>query len=190
MFDEIEKAHEDVFNIFLQILDDGRLTDNKGKTVDFKNTIIIMTSNIGSEYLLENKNEEHVENDIKLKVMSVLKSRFKPEFLNRVDDTIMFKPLSESGIKKIIDIFLSELSLRLKDKNIEIEVTDEAKTIIAREGYDVVYGARPLKRYIQNTLENKLARMIIKGELNYGSKVKIDGFDKEITIIPISWLIK
>jgi ATP-dependent Clp protease ATP-binding subunit ClpB len=185
LFDEIEKAHEDIFNIFLQILDDGRLTDNKGKTVDFKNTIIIMTSNIGSEYLLENKNEEHVEEDIKLKVMNVLKSRFKPEFLNRVDDTIMFKPLSEAGIKKIIDIFLNEVSLRLKDKNIEIEVTDKAKVIMASEGYDVVYGARPLKRYIQNTLENKLARMIIKGDINYGSKVRIDGFNEEITIEPI-----
>jgi ATP-dependent Clp protease ATP-binding subunit ClpB len=186
LFDEIEKAHEDVFNIFLQILDDGRLTDNKGKTVDFKNTIIIMTSNIGSEYLLENKNEEHVEEDIKLKVISVLKSRFKPEFLNRVDDTIMFKPLSEFGIKKIIDIFLNEVSLRLKDKNIEIEVTDEAKEIMVREGYDVVYGARPLKRYIQNTLENKLARMIIKGEINYGSNVRIDASDEEVTIETVS----
>jgi len=185
LFDEIEKAHEDVFNIFLQILDDGRLTDNKGKTVDFKNTIIIMTSNIGSEYLLENKNENHVEEDIKNKVMNVLKSRFKPEFLNRVDDIIMFKPLSEVGIKKIIDIFLNEVSLRLKDKNIEIEVTDKAKAIMAREGYDVVYGARPLKRYIQNTLENKLARMIIKGDVNYGSKVRIDRFNEEITIEPI-----
>ncbi|AWK49820.1 ATP-dependent chaperone ClpB [Clostridium beijerinckii] len=186
LFDEIEKAHEDVFNIFLQILDDGRLTDNKGKTVDFKNTIIIMTSNIGSEYLLENKNEEHVDDEIKSKVMSVLKSRFKPEFLNRVDDTIMFKPLSEVGIKKIIDIFLNEVKLRLKDKNIEIEVTDDAKVIMAREGYDVVYGARPLKRYIQNTLENKLARMIIKGDINYGSKVRINGANDEINITTVS----
>ncbi|MFT8349362.1 ATP-dependent chaperone ClpB [Clostridium saccharoperbutylacetonicum] len=185
LFDEIEKAHEDVFNIFLQILDDGRLTDNKGKTVDFKNTIIIMTSNIGSEYLLENKNEEHVEEEIKAKVMSVLKSRFKPEFLNRVDDTIMFKPLAEAGIKKIIDIFLRDVGLRLKDKNIEIEVTEEAKLIMAREGYDVVYGARPLKRYIQNILENRLARMIIKGDLIYGSKVRIDGNGEEITIEPV-----
>ncbi len=185
LFDEIEKAHEDVFNIFLQILDDGRLTDNKGKTVDFKNSIIIMTSNIGSEYLLENTNEDHVNEEIKSKVMSVLKSRFKPEFLNRVDDTIMFKPLTESGIKKIIDIFLMEVSLRLNDKNIQIEVTDKAKTIMAREGYDVVYGARPLKRYIQNTLENRLARMIIKGELGYGSKVMIDGEGEEIIIRPV-----
>lgn len=185
LFDEIEKAHEDVFNIFLQILDDGRLTDNKGKTVDFKNTIIIMTSNIGSEYLLENKNEDHVEDDIKNKVMNVLKSRFKPEFLNRVDDIIMFKPLSEIGIKKIIDIFLGDVGKRLKEKNIEIEVTDEAKIIMAREGYDIVYGARPLKRYIQNSLENRLARMIIKGELNYGAKVRIHGVDDEILIIPV-----
>lgn len=185
LFDEIEKAHEDVFNIFLQILDDGRLTDNKGKTVDFKNTIIIMTSNIGSQHLLENKNEDVVEPEIKDKVMYELKSRFKPEFLNRVDDIIMFKPLSETCIKKIIDIFLGEVGRRLKDKNIEIEVTDSAKTIMAKEGYDVVYGARPLKRYIQNTLENRLARMIIKGDLTYGSKVRIDGVDDEITITPV-----
>ena len=186
LFDEIEKAHEDVFNIFLQILDDGRLTDNKGKTVDFKNTIIIMTSNIGSEYLLENKNEDHVEEDIKAKVMAILKTRFKPEFLNRVDDIIMFKPLTESGIKKIIDIFLKDVSRRLKDKNIAIEVTDAAKTIMAKEGYDPHYGARPLKRYIQNTLENKLARMIIKGQVTYGSKVRIDGENDEIIITPVS----
>ena len=185
LFDEIEKAHEDVFNIFLQILDDGRLTDNKGKTVDFKNTIIIMTSNIGSQYLLENNNEDTVQPEIKDKVMNELKLRFKPEFLNRVDDIIMFKPLSESGIKKIIDIFLKDVSRRLKEKNIEIEVTDAAKTIMANEGYDVVYGARPLKRYIQNTLENRLARMIISGTVSYGSKVKIDGKDDEITITPV-----
>lgn len=185
LFDEIEKAHEDVFNIFLQILDDGRLTDNKGKTVDFKNTIIIMTSNIGSQYLLENNNEDAVQPEIKDKVMNELKLRFKPEFLNRVDDIIMFKPLSESGIKKIIDIFLKDVSRRLKEKNIEIEVTDAAKTIMANEGYDVVYGARPLKRYIQNTLENRLARMIIRGDLNYGSKVRIDGVGDEITITPV-----
>ena len=188
LFDEIEKAHEDVFNIFLQILDDGRLTDNKGKTVDFKNTIIIMTSNIGSEYLLENTNEDHVDEGIRSKVMTVLKSRFKPEFLNRVDDIIMFKPLSENGIKKIIDLFLGEVAGRLKEKNISIEVTDEAKTIMAREGYDVVYGARPLKRYIQNTLENKLARMIIRGDIGYSSKVKIDGQNDEIVIVPTGYL--
>ena len=182
LFDEIEKAHEDVFNIFLQILDDGRLTDNKGKTVDFKNTIIIMTSNIGSSYLLENKSEDTVDEGIRNQVMNEMKLRFKPEFLNRVDDIIMFKPLSENGIKKIIDIFLREISGRLKDRNITLEVTDAAKTIMAREGYDPVYGARPLKRYIQNTLENTLARKIIKGEIGYGSNVVVDAEEDQIVI--------
>lgn len=183
LFDEIEKAHEDVFNIFLQILDDGRLTDNKGKTVDFKNTIIIMTSNIGSSYLLENTSEDTVDEEIRNNVMNEMKLRFKPEFLNRVDDIIMFKPLSENGIKKIIDIFLKEVSNRLKDKNITLQVTDEAKTFMAKEGYDPVYGARPLKRYIQNTLENSLARKIIKGEIGYGSNVVVDVKDENIIIL-------
>ncbi|MGN2337408.1 ATP-dependent chaperone ClpB [Clostridium cagae] len=186
LFDEIEKAHDDVFNIFLQILDDGRLTDNKGKTVDFKNTIIIMTSNIGSNYLLENKSEDYIEPNIKEDVMNQLKLRFKPEFLNRVDDIIMFKPLSENGIKKIINIFLNEVNNRLKDKNIELEVTDSAKSIMVKEGYDPIYGARPLKRYIQNTLENSLARMIIKGDLIYGSKVIVDGDNEEIILKPVN----
>lgn len=182
LFDEIEKAHEDVFNIFLQILDDGRLTDNKGKTVDFKNTIIIMTSNIGSSYLLENTSEDTIEPEIREAVMNEMKVRFKPEFLNRVDDIIMFKPLSENGITKIIDIFLREVSNRLKDKNIILEITPEAKHIMAQEGYDPVYGARPLKRYIQNTLENKLARKIITGEITYGSNVIINGENDQIVI--------
>ena len=182
LFDEIEKAHEDVFNIFLQILDDGRLTDNKGKTVDFKNTIIIMTSNIGSSYLLENKSEDTIEESIRNQVMNEMKLRFKPEFLNRVDDIIMFKPLSENGIKKIIDIFLKEVSGRLKDKNITLEVTDKAKTIMAKEGYDPVYGARPLKRYIQNSIENNLARKIIKGDIGYGSSVIVDEEEDQLVI--------
>ncbi|MDS0525076.1 ATP-dependent chaperone ClpB [Clostridium sp. SHJSY1] len=182
LFDEIEKAHEDVFNMFLQILDDGRLTDNKGKTVDFKNTIIIMTSNIGSQYLLENESEDEVSEQSKKLVMTALKNKFKPEFLNRVDDTIMFKPLSETGIKKIIEIFLDEVRGRLKDKNIILEITDDAKNILVKEGYDVVYGARPLKRYIQNTLENSLARKIIKGDVHYGSNVVVDGIEDELTI--------
>ncbi|WP_105176093.1 ATP-dependent chaperone ClpB [Clostridium cagae] len=186
LFDEIEKAHDDVFNIFLQILDDGRLTDNKGKTVDFKNTIIIMTSNIGSNYLLENKSEDYIESSIKEDVMNQLKLRFKPEFLNRVDDIIMFKPLSENGIKKIIDIFLDEVKNRLKDKNIELEVTDSAKSIMVKEGYDPIYGARPLKRYIQNTLENNLARMIIKGDLIYGSKAIVDRDNEGIILKPVN----
>ncbi|ASW43807.1 ATP-dependent chaperone ClpB [Clostridium isatidis] len=182
LFDEIEKAHDDVFNIFLQILDDGRLTDNKGKTVDFKNTIIIMTSNIGSSSLLENKGEDSIDEEIRNRVMNEMKLRFKPEFLNRVDDIIMFKPLTENGIKKIIDIFLEEVSERLKDRNISLRVTEEAKSLMAREGYDPVYGARPLRRYIQNTIENSLARKIIKGEIGYGSNVIIDLEDEEFII--------
>jgi len=182
LFDEIEKAHDDVFNIFLQILDDGRLTDNKGKTVDFKNTIIIMTSNIGSSSLLENKGEDSIDEEIRNRVMNEMKLRFKPEFLNRVDDIIMFKPLTENGIKKIIDIFLEEVSERLKDRNISLKVTEEAKSLMAREGYDPVYGARPLRRYIQNTIENSLARKIIKGEIGYGSNVIIDLESEEFII--------
>ena len=178
LFDEIEKAHEDVFNIFLQILDDGRLTDNKGNTVDFKNTIIIMTSNIGSQYILNSKDEKESKN----MVMEALRSKFKPEFLNRVDDIITFNSLSEEGIKKIIDIFLAEVKERLIDKNINIEVTDAAKTVLARDGYDPVYGARPLKRYIQNTLENKLARLIIKGTIGYGDTALVDVENNEIVI--------
>ena len=182
LFDEIEKAHEDVFNIFLQILDDGRLTDNKGKTVDFKNTIIIMTSNIGSQYLIDNGANGEISKESKDLVMNTLKSKFKPEFLNRVDETIMFKPLSKDGIKKIIDIFLEEVRDRLKEKNIGMKVTDNAKELIASEGYDVLYGARPLRRFIQNSIENSLARMIIKGEVQYGQTVVVDEQNDEFVL--------
>ena len=174
LFDEIEKAHEEVFNIFLQILDDGRLTDNKGKTVDFKNTIIIMTSNIGSSYILEN-GENMVTKEAKEKVMMEMKARFKPEFLNRVDDIITFNPLSSDSIKHIIDIFLEKVRNKLTERNIILEITDKGKEIIANEGYDPIYGARPLKRYIENTLETNLARKIISGEVYDGVKVVIDG---------------
>ena len=180
LFDEIEKAHEDVFNIFLQILDDGRLTDNKGKTVDFKNTLIIMTSNIGSHYLLEAG--ENITESTKDLVMSEMKHRFKPEFLNRVDDIIMFRPLDIEGIKQIIDIFVNALRNRLKDKNIGIEVTDSAKEVMAKEGYDPVYGARPLKRYISNTLETIIAKKMIAGEIYSGCNIIIDGEDDNIKV--------
>ena len=180
LFDEIEKAHEDVFNIFLQILDDGRLTDNKGKTVDFKNTIIIMTSNIGSQYLLESGGNITEEvNDV---VMSEMKHRFKPEFLNRVDDIIMFTPLNREEIKQIIDIFMQGLRNRLADREINIELTDAAKEVMINEGYDPVYGARPLKRYISGTLETMLAKKLISGEIYNGSTVVIDGAGDNINI--------
>ena len=174
LFDEIEKAHEDVFNIFLQIFDDGRLTDNKGKTVDFKNCIIIMTSNIGSNYLLLNTKEDGIDETLKDDVLREMKERFKPEFLNRLDDIIMFKPLSTKEITKIIDIFLEDIRKRLKEKNIEIKVTEKVKELMAKEGYDPVYGARPLKRYIQNTLETKIAREIIAGEIYEGMTIGVD----------------
>ena len=180
LFDEIEKAHEDVFNLFLQILDDGRLTDNKGKTVDFKNTLIIMTSNIGSHYLLDAG--ENINDETKELVMGEMRHKFKPEFLNRVDDIIIFKPLDKEGIKRIIDIFMKDLENRLKDKNIEIEITDSAKEIIVKEGYDPVYGARPLKRYIGNTLETIIAKKIIAGDVYSGCIVVIDGSNDNITI--------
>lgn len=179
LFDEIEKAHDDVFNVFLQILDDGRLTDNKGKTVDFKNTIIIMTSNIGSSYLLEDNGT--IAEETKNVVMNEMKRRFKPEFLNRVDDIIMFKPLNIEDIKKIIDIFIADVRRRLSDKNINLEITDKAEEILATEGYDPIYGARPLKRYIGNVLETTIAKKIISGEAYSGCTILIDGEDDKIT---------
>lgn len=182
LFDEIEKAHEDVFNIFLQILDDGRLTDNQGKIVDFKNCIIIMTSNIGSDYLLENKESGGIEKHIRDRVMSELKSKFKPEFLNRLDDIILFKPLETKEIEGIVDIFLADIQNRLKDKNISMKVTTAAKELMAKEGYDPIYGARPLKRYIENVLETSIAKKIIKGDINDGSIIGVDAKDDQIVI--------
>lgn len=182
LFDEIEKAHEDVFNMFLQILDDGRLTDNKGKTVDFKNTIIIMTSNIGSNYLLENNENGEISKEARDAVMNEIKLRFKPEFLNRVDDIIMFKPLNLEGIKKIIDIFLKDVKKRLKHRNIDMNVTDSAKEILAKQGYDPVYGARPLKRFIGNVLETDIAKKIIAGEIKDNSVITVDTDGNNIVI--------
>jgi ATP-dependent Clp protease ATP-binding subunit ClpB len=183
LFDEIEKAHEDVFNVFLQILDDGRLTDNKGNTIDFKNTVIIMTSNIGSHYLLDNKSENSIDEAVRAIVMKELKGRFKPEFLNRLDDIILFRPLNNEGIKKIIDIFLQDVRKRLVEKNINMNITEKAKDILANEGYDSIYGARPLKRYIENTLETKIARMIIAGEIYNGCTINVAEDNEKIVIL-------
>lgn len=182
LFDEIEKAHEDVFNIFLQILDDGRLTDNKGKVIDFKNSIIIMTSNIGSSYLLENIIERKVKEEVKDVIMMEMKSRFKPEFLNRLDDIIIFSPLDMENIKNIINIFLQQVNIRLLDRNIILKVTENAKEIMAKEGYDPYYGARPLKRYIENILETEIAKKIISGEFYDGCTIGIDAKADRIVI--------
>ena len=181
LFDEIEKAHDDVFNMFLQILDEGRLTDNKGKTVDFKNTLIIMTSNIGSDILLESKG--NIDESVYKSVMDIMKFKFKPEFLNRVDDIIMFKPLMKEEVKKIIDIFFESIKSKLKERDIEIDITDEAKDFIVDIAYDPVYGARPLKRYINSNLETKLAKAIISGQIKEHTKVKVDKIGEDIQIV-------
>jgi ATP-dependent Clp protease ATP-binding subunit ClpB len=175
LFDEIEKAHQDVFNVLLQILDDGRLTDSQGRTVDFKNTIIIMTSNIGSPLLIENASEKgEIAESVRDQVMGELRIHFRPEFLNRVDEIVLFKPLTLSEIKRIIDLQLKLLRLRLSDRHLELELTEAAKEHIAREGYDPVYGARPLKRFLQRHLETALSRQILAGTIPEYSRVTVD----------------
>jgi ATP-dependent Clp protease ATP-binding subunit ClpB len=175
LFDEIEKAHHDVFNVFLQILDDGRLTDSQGRTVDFRNTLIIMTSNIGSPLLIENTSDTgEIVEGIRRKVMAELRANFRPEFLNRVDDTVLFKPLTLADIKKIVDLQLQLLRARLADRHIELDLTDAAKEHIAREGYDPVYGARPLKRFLQRALETPLSRKLIAGEITDHARVTVE----------------
>ncbi|MBQ6773859.1 MAG: ATP-dependent chaperone ClpB [Synergistaceae bacterium] len=174
LFDEIEKAHPDVFNILLQVLDDGRITDSHGHVVDFKNTVIIMTSNIGSQNLLEGIVGGTISLSAREEVMQALREHFRPEFLNRVDDIVLFKPLSQDEVKSIVKILLSHLSERLADRQIELNFTDEALSFIASAGYDPVYGARPLKRYITHTVETKLARALIAGGIKEKSRVNID----------------
>ena len=182
LFDEIEKAHADVFNVFLQILDDGRLTDSQGRTVDFRNTIIIMTSNIGSPLLIENASESgEIQESIRRKVMAELRAHFRPEFLNRVDDTVLFKPLTLADIKKIVELQLTLLRARLADRHITLDLSDAAKEYIAREGYDPVYGARPLKRFLQRAIETPLSRQLISGEVTDHSRVTVD-FKKGVLV--------
>ena len=175
LFDEIEKAHRDVFNVLLQILDDGRLTDSQGRTVDFKNTLIIMTSNIGSLHLVENASETgEIAEDVRKSVMAELRAHFRPEFLNRVDDIVLFKSLTLSEIKRIAELQLNLLRTRLAERHIELELTESAKEHAAREGYDPVYGARPLKRYLQRHIETPLSRKLISGEIGDHSRVIVD----------------
>ena len=176
LFDEIEKAHRDVFNILLQILDDGRITDSQGRTVDFKNTIIIMTSNLGSEHILENK-----ENANEL-VLNELKHTFKPEFINRIDEIIIFKSLSKEVVYDILNKIIKDVENRLKNKNIKINVTDNAKDYIINNSYDERYGARPIKRYVSRNIETLIANNIISNNINYGDKITIDVNDNQFTI--------
>ena len=174
LFDEIEKAHHDVFNVLLQILDDGRVTDSHGRTVDFKNTVIIMTSNIGSHLLLEGVTDQgEIKEGARRSVMQELRTHFRPEFLNRVDDVVLFKPLKVEEIKAIIELLAEQLRQRLKDRKIQLEISDEAKDFIVDAAYDPVYGARPLKRYLQRELETRIGRSIIAGDVADGSAIKV-----------------
>ena len=176
LFDEVEKAHPDVFNILLQVLDDGRLTDNKGVTVDFKNTIIILTSNIGSSKIIEISDKESRRKE----VLNELKLHFKPEFLNRLDDIIIFEQLNLEAITKIVDILFNNIKRKLEDKDIEISITNSAKEYLARVGFDPVYGARPLKRAIYEEIEDRLAMLILEEKISENSKILFDLQDNEI----------
>ena len=183
LFDEIEKAHPDVFNVLLQILDDGRLTDAQGRTVDFKNTVIIMTSNIGSPYLLEGVTARgEIREEARSQVMAELRRAFRPEFLNRVDDIVLFKPLTLEEIKRIIDLLTLDLGKRLKDREISLELTETARDFIGQAGYDPVYGARPLKRYIQHQLETRIGRALLKGDIPEGSTIVVDVHDDNLVV--------
>lgn len=183
LFDEIEKAHPEVFNILLQLLDDGRLTDSKGKTVNFKDTVVIMTSNIGSQILLDSVKESgKVTDKAKTEVEDMLKYSFKPEFLNRIDDIIMFNPLEKSQILQIVDLCLKDIQKRLEDREIVLNITDKAKELIANEAYTPELGARPVKRYLQRNVETLLGKEIIKGTVTEGSKVTIDVDGDDIVI--------
>ena len=175
LFDEVEKAHPDVFNVLLQVLDDGRITDSTGKTVDFKNTILIMTSNIGSQYLLEGIDEKgNIKPEAEAMVMNDLRAHFRPEFLNRLDETILFKPLTKENITDIIDLMVADINKRLADRELTIELTDTAKTFIVDHGYDPVYGARPLKRFLQKHVETLAAKMILGDKVHMGDRIVID----------------
>jgi ATP-dependent Clp protease ATP-binding subunit ClpB len=197
LFDEIEKAHHDVFNVFLQILDDGRLTDSQGRTVDFRNTLIIMTSNLGSPLILDFMTARAGDSSplkgtpgrgadawsaLEAQVLAELRRHFRPEFLNRVDDTVLFKPLALADIEQIVDLQLGLLRARLADRHLELDLTDAAKEHIAREGYDPVYGARPLKRYLQRALETPLSRQLLAGDLTEHRRVIVDSKKGELVL--------
>ncbi len=183
LFDEIEKAHPDVFNVLLQLLDDGRLTDSHGRTVSFQNTIVIMTSNIGSPHLLDGINERgEITETARELINSELRTQFRPEFLNRVDDTVLFKPLSLDEIGKIVELFLESLRVRLADQQVNLQISDAAKAFLAREGYDPVFGARPLKRFIQHEVETSVAKLIIAGETSPGSRIIVESDGESLTL--------
>ncbi len=184
LFDEVEKAHPDVFNVLLQVLDDGRITDSQGRTVDFKNTILIMTSNIGSSYLLEGIDENgNITKESEDMVMEELRNHFRPEFLNRLDEIVMFKPLTRENIRSIVDLVIDNLNRRLKEQDISIALTDEAKDYVADKGYDPVYGARPLKRYLQKNVETLAAKVILEGNISMGDVITFGVRDGKLSVV-------
>jgi ATP-dependent Clp protease ATP-binding subunit ClpB len=184
LLDEIEKAHPDVFNTLLQVLDDGRLTDGQGRTVSFRNTVLIMTSNIGSQYLLDGVTPDgELKAEARDMVFAELKSRFRPEFLNRIDDTVLFKPLVESEIAQIVDLMLNEVRKRLADRRIALEVSDEARRHIARQGFDPVYGARPLRRFIAREVETRIGRALLADDIPEESVITVDFKGGELTVL-------
>jgi ATP-dependent Clp protease ATP-binding subunit ClpB len=183
LFDEIEKAHSDVFNTLLQILDDGRLTDAQGRTVNFRNTVIIMTSNIGSVHLLDAGTESgEIPEAVRGMVMAELRAHFRPEFLNRVDETILFKPLTLEEIEQIVDLQVGDLRKRLADRRMEVQLTEAARELIAREGYDPVYGARPLRRFIQREVETRIGRALLSGQILDGATITLDAEGDELAV--------
>ncbi|MCD7819386.1 MAG: AAA family ATPase, partial [Lachnospiraceae bacterium] len=182
LFDEVEKAHPDVFNVLLQVLDDGRITDSQGRTVDFKNTILIMTSNIGSQYLLEGiEPDGSIRQECQDRVMEQLRASFRPEFLNRLDEIIMFKPLTKDNIGNIIDLMMKDLNRRLAAQDIRLELTSDAKDYIIEGGYDPVYGARPLKRFLQKNVETLAARLILSGKVGMDDTIVFQTEDGSLT---------
>lgn len=184
LFDEVEKAHPDVFNVLLQVLDDGRITDSRGRTVDFKNTIIILTSNLGSSYLLESMDEDgNVNKEAEDLVMSEVRRSFRPEFLNRLDEILIFQPLTKEGISGIVDILITELNERLKNRELSVELTDKAKEFVVENGYNATYGARPLKRYLQRNVETLAAKKILEGDLSEDTTLVVDVVDGSLVIL-------
>jgi ATP-dependent Clp protease ATP-binding subunit ClpB len=183
LFDEIEKAHPDVFNTLLQILDDGRLTDAQGRTVDFRNSVIIMTSNIGSAYLLDGVTSDgQVKEDARDAVMGELRSGFRPEFLNRVDEIVLFKPLTQGEIERIVDLMFDDLRIRLADRRMTLEVDPAAARFIAEQGFDPVYGARPLRRFIAREVETRIGRLLLGGAVPDGATLRVTVDHGEIQI--------
>ena len=185
LFDEIEKAHPDVFHVLLQVLDDGRITDSQGRTVDFKNTVLILTSNLGSEYLLDGIDENgEISEEAKTQVFALLKQSFRPEFLNRLDEIVCYKPLTKTDISAILDLQMAKLNARLADSQLTCRLNDSARAFIIQNGYDPMYGARPLKRYLQRHLETQIAKELLQDEIPSDGKLLADVQDEKLVVVP------